>query len=142
MPPASPSYAAGLGAKTIVWIAPVFTEQHRAALDWLNENTVEDLQFFGIQLELWRVGNSLPAPRFHIVSKPNDWVREVADAATRIQQGDLSETKKLQLEFWTEFKKYVEANTKDIRPTKPIPETWMSFAMGRSGYRLYAVAST
>src|SRR5437016_7933967 len=33
------TYAAGLDAVTIVWIAQKFTEEHRAALDWLNEHT-------------------------------------------------------------------------------------------------------
>lgn len=30
------TYAAGLDAVTIVWIAKRFTDEHRAALDWLN----------------------------------------------------------------------------------------------------------
>lgn len=31
------TYAAGLQAVTIIWIAARFTDEHRAALDWLNE---------------------------------------------------------------------------------------------------------
>ena len=30
------TYAAGLKAVTVVWVARIFTEEHRAALDWLN----------------------------------------------------------------------------------------------------------
>src|SRR6476646_1010509 len=33
------TYAAGLDAVSIVWIAARFTEEHRAALDWLNRAT-------------------------------------------------------------------------------------------------------
>jgi hypothetical protein len=52
------TYAAGLEAITIVWIAAHFTEEHRATLDWLNEITDERFQFFGVEVELWRIGNS------------------------------------------------------------------------------------
>ena len=40
------TYAAGLGACTIIWIARSFTPEHRAALDWLNEITDERFHFF------------------------------------------------------------------------------------------------
>ncbi len=33
------TYASGLQALTIIWIAAKFTDEHRAALDWLNEVT-------------------------------------------------------------------------------------------------------
>ena len=39
------TYAAGLQAVTIVWIALRLTEEHRAALDWLNEITDEKFRF-------------------------------------------------------------------------------------------------
>lgn len=57
------TYAAGLDAVTIVWIAGQFAEEHRVALDWLNEITEEEIRFFGIEVELWRIGNSPPAPQ-------------------------------------------------------------------------------
>ncbi len=62
--------AAGLEAATIIWIAKKFRDGHRAALDWLNRITGEDLRFFGVEIELLQIGDSLPAPKFNIVSKP------------------------------------------------------------------------
>jgi hypothetical protein len=44
------TYAAGLQVVTIVWIAQQFTEEHRAARDWLNENTYERFNFFGLEM--------------------------------------------------------------------------------------------
>ena len=32
------TYAANLDAKTLVWIAPDFTDEHRRAVDWLNNS--------------------------------------------------------------------------------------------------------
>jgi hypothetical protein len=72
------TYAAGLNAVTVIWIAGKFVEQHRAALDWLNEITSEGTNFFGVEVELWRIGDSPQmAPKFNIVSKPNAWSKQV-----------------------------------------------------------------
>ena len=78
------TYAAGLNAVTIVWIAERFTEEHRAALDWLNEHTDETINCFGLEIELWRIGDSTIAPKFNIISQPNDWSRTVKTAAAPI----------------------------------------------------------
>ncbi|EWY36504.1 hypothetical protein N825_26515 [Skermanella stibiiresistens SB22] len=63
------TYASGLDPVTIVWIAAHFTEEHRAALDWLNKITDESFRFFGLEVELWRIGDLPAAPKFNIVSK-------------------------------------------------------------------------
>jgi hypothetical protein len=52
------TYASGLEAVTIVWIAARFTEEHRSTLDWLNRITDETFRFFGVEVELWRMGVS------------------------------------------------------------------------------------
>lgn len=64
----------------MVWIAERFTDEHRAALDWLNEITSEKISFFGLEIELWRIGSSPIAPKFNVVSKPNDWIKGVEAA--------------------------------------------------------------
>lgn len=132
------TYAAGLQVVTIVWIASRFTDEHRAALDWLNEITDSDFNFFGLEIELWRIGTSPVAPKFNVVSQPNDWKRSVAEGAAR---ADLTEAKELQLRFWTRFRQYVQNRDTTIRPTKPHPQHWMNMAIGRSGFGLAAIAS-
>lgn len=78
------AYASGLKAFTVVWIAGQFTDEHKAALDWLNEITVQGVQFFGVEIELWRIGQSDLAPRFHVVSNPNNWTRKVSSEASKV----------------------------------------------------------
>ncbi len=56
------TYAAGVRAGVVVWIADTFTDEHRAALDWLNESTPDSIKFFGVEIELWRIGESQIAP--------------------------------------------------------------------------------
>src|SRR5690554_541925 len=65
------TYASVLDASTIIWIATDFTEEHKKALDWLNDHTSDQISIFGVQVELWQIDNSNAALRFNIVSKPN-----------------------------------------------------------------------
>ena len=69
------TYAAHFNARVLVWVARTFTDQHRAALDWLNEVSETSTRFFGLEIELWRIGDSVPAPKFNVVARPNDWTR-------------------------------------------------------------------
>jgi hypothetical protein len=93
------TYAAGLEARTIVWIAESFRDEHRAAIDFLNRATTQDYSFFAIQIELYRIGDSLLAPRFSIIAKPNDWNKQ-AQAAKQAAEGVQSETQALYQQYW------------------------------------------
>ena len=132
------TYAAGLEAVTIIWIAKKFTEEHRAALDWLNRVTDENLRFFGIELEVYKIGNSEPAPFFQLISKPNDWTKAIHGGK---RQGQLNETKTFYLEYWTAMRKYFEASETRLKHQKPQPQHWMNFAIGKSYFNLGAIAS-
>lgn len=68
-------YTAGLNARTVIWIAEYFTNEHRKTLNWLNENTHDRLQFFGVQLDVVQIENSPYAPKFNIIVMPNNWIR-------------------------------------------------------------------
>ena len=136
------TYAAGLNAVTIVWVAASFNEQHRATLDWLNTITDDDFQFFGLEVELWRIGESVAAPKFNMISKPNDWTRSVSQAAQRIASENLTETKTSQLHYWTEFAEYLRGNSSSMKPQKPYPQHWMNFSIGRTGFLLGALLNT
>jgi Domain of unknown function (DUF4268) len=133
------TYAAGLNAVTIVWIAERFTEEHRATLDWLNERTDEKINLFGLEVELWRIGDSPIAPKFNIISQPNDWARTVQQAAAG--SSEISVHKQLQLKFWTAFKQHMEAKGSFVRCQKPLPQHWSNHAIGRSGVHLTSIVS-
>jgi uncharacterized protein DUF4268 len=130
------TYAAGLQAVTIVWVSAKMTDEHRAALDWLNEITDDTFNFFGLEIELWQIGDSAKAPKFNVVSQPNDWSR-----AIRVKRDKLSPTQVLQLEFWTAFKTYMDEQETFIRCVKPYPQNWMNIAIGRGGFALNATVS-
>ena len=133
------TYAAGLNAVTIVWIAERFTEEHRATLDWLNERTNETINLFGLEVELWRIGDSPIAPKFNIISQPNDWSRTIQQAAAG--SGEFSAHKLFQMKFWTAYKQYMENKGSFVRCQKPSPQHWMNHAIGRSGVHLVSIVS-
>ena len=126
------TYAAGLNAVTICWIAESFTEEHRATLDWLNEITDDSFRFFGLEVELWRIGTSPAAPKFNIVSKPNDWRGSIVDPEP------LPPRKQLQREFWSALMQRLDERKSPVRSTKPQPESWMQFSIGRAEFCLEA----
>lgn len=131
------TYASGLQAVTIIWIAAKFTEQHRATLDWLNEITDDRFGFFGLEVELWRIGESPAAPKFNIISKPNDWARDVNVAARAIASEPLTDTKQKQLAFWTLWRERMDSGS-GYRGRKPAAQHWIDFSIGRANYWLSA----
>jgi hypothetical protein len=132
------TYAAVLGAKTVVWVAPNLTEEHRKALDWLNDNSSDDLSFYGVQLELWSIDGSAPAVRFNVVCRPADMVRHVAAVA----HGEISESKKLQFEWWSAFRDALLAKKAVPSAQSPRPQFWYDVALGRTGIHISATANT
>ena len=123
------TYASAHQAKILVWIAREFTDEHRAALDWLN-NQMPEVHCFGLEIGLIKIEDSLPAIRFNRVSEPNEWSKMI-QAETRKEK---SETEKNHLEFWKELKNYVNSRSQyNIRLTrKPFPQSWYEISIGKS----------
>lgn len=136
------TYAAGLQAVTIVWVASKFTEEHRAALDWLNQITDENFRFFGLEVELWRIDTSIAAPKFNIISKPNNWSKSISQAAQRISEQATTETKEIQYRYWQNLIEYLQTSGSKLKPQNPRPRHWQIFTIGRSGVHISAIVNT
>jgi hypothetical protein len=134
------AYAAGVGARKVIWVAESFRPEHAAALRFLNENTTDDLSFFGVQIELWRIGVSPLAPKFEVVVKPDDWARAGREQARAASSA--SPTKQLQLKFWAALIDRLGKTAPQIRPQKPRPQHWLNNSIGRSGFGLNITANT
>jgi Domain of unknown function (DUF4268) len=134
------TYLAGIeGAKTVVWIAETVQSDHRAAVDWLNENTLEAFAFFAIEIELWCIGQSPPSPRFNVVASPNDWTKETRSAARRASEVPTNPTQLLQQKYWMGLKESFAAAGETDRFPKPWPRHWLPFKIGRGGFELDVV---
>ena len=133
------TYASVLDASTIIWIASDFTEEHKKALDWLNDHTNDEISFYGVHLELWQIDESKLALRFNFISKPNLAVRQV----TRLMATDeLSDKRKLQYDFWVKFRDKL-AKTKKIHSLHtPRPQYWFDVALGKKDIHISNTCNT
>lgn len=124
------TYCSGLDAYTAIWIAKTFDEEHRAAIDWLNSITDDNYNFFGIEVRLFKIGDSAPAPQFDIVAKPNNWSKQV-----KKQVSGSTETENLRLEYWSSFYDYVDKKDLDVlKHGNPSTAHWCEFRLGITGF--------
>ena len=131
------TYAAGLDAATIVWIAKRFKDEHRAAVDWLNEITGPQFAFFGLEVKLWKIEDSLPAPEFYLVSRPNDWTTSVVQTA----RGDVSNANLQHQRFWSELRGKLLSDPSPVRPQSPQAVSYAFYSIGRANFSLRASRS-
>lgn len=134
------TYAAGVRARKVVWVAESFRQEHLAALEFLNDNTTEEMAFFGVQVELWRIDDSPPAPRFEVVARPNGWVKAVREQAR--QATEASATKQLQLRFWTALSERLLKHAPTIRPGPPAARQAFRTSIGRTDLALNVAVNT
>lgn len=123
------TYAAGRDAEIIIWIVKDVRDEHKQSIDWLNEHTDEKINFFAIKMELWKIENSPAAPKFQIISKPNEWAKALKESS---KSSEPTETKLTQLEFWNKFIDYCENNKSKLRFRKARPQHWYNVAIGSS----------
>lgn len=131
------TYAAGLHACSIIWIARQFTEEHRAALDWLNEHTTQEIKFFGLEIQLWRIGDSAFAPKFNVICRPNDYSRTVI--ASRDSGG---QQVSFRYAYWTAFLAKLAEAPGTLKLIKPSDANWISFSIGRRGFMINPVINS
>ena len=133
------TYASGFDAKIIVWIVREVHDEHKRAIDWLNDHTDEETNFFLIKMELWQIGDSPFAPKFQIISKPNEWAKAVKESAGK---ATLTETKVMQLDFWNKFKEYVQSTPTKLRLRKTSPQRWYDISFGSSEAHISLTVNT
>ncbi|MEW6193441.1 MAG: DUF4268 domain-containing protein [Bacillota bacterium] len=127
------TYAAGKDARTAIWVATDFRDEHRQALEWLNSISSEAQLFFGVQVEVFKIGDSLPASNFDVVVQPSDWVKQQRIAKTSPRQ---EAYQKFFSELLGKVKKEIPGLTS---AKKGLPQNWLSVGAGRTGFN-YAVS--
>lgn len=123
------TYASGLDAKVVVWIVKEAREEHRSAIEWLNNNTPEKLSFFLIEIHAYQIGDSLCAPKFEVVEKPNGFIK---NAKSQSGSGDYNKSQGERIEFWTRFNEVLVERGKPFNVRKPTTDHWYDIAIGTS----------
>lgn len=133
------TYASGYDAEIIIWVVKDVREEHRQAIDWLNEHTDERLNFFIVKVELWKIGDSPCAVKFNVISRPNDWAKKVKKGTGN---ENLTKTRALQLEFWEEFRNFAINGNTSLRISKAFPQHWYDMTYGVSGSSIILTMNT
>lgn len=133
------TYASGHDARIIIWVVRDAREEHRQAIEWLNNHTDEEIGFFLIKIELYQIDDSSPAPKFEIISKPNEWAKTIK---TSPSNDELTNTKLQQLEFWDNLKDYIRTKDTGIRLQTPRPQHWYDVSMGSSEAHIALTVNT
>ena len=123
------TYASGLDAKVVIWVVKEAREEHRSAIEWFNNNTSQDINFFLIELHAYTIGDSLPAPKFEVIEKPNDFIKNTRRSSA---SGEMNKSQSERVEFWTQFNKTVIARGKPFNIRKASTDHWYDVAIGTS----------
>lgn len=122
------TYASGLDAKVIVWIVKKATEEHRSAIEWLNNNTRSGIDFFLLEIHAYKIGDSDPAPKFEIIEQPNDFIKYSKVSATQ----EINKSESERIYFWTAFNERIAARGNPFSTRKPTTNHWYDVAIGSS----------
>ena len=127
------TYAAGYDAYAVVWLTREFRDEHRQALDWLNQRTGENTEFFGVVVEAWRIDDSRPAPHFNLVVTPNDWQKQSFSSVR--QGGGAGNTSKRGEQYREFFQKLIDILREQqfTNARMGVAQSWYSFSSGLSG---------
>ncbi len=123
------TYASGKSADIIIWVVKRAREEHRAAIEWLNNHTDENIAFFLIEIKLYQIGNSDIAVKFEVAEKPNDWAKEMKH---RLNTSPILQAR---YEYWMAFNDYAYNNNffaKEFNKRKANTDHWMTLSVGSS----------
>jgi hypothetical protein len=133
------TYSAGLDpVRKVIWIAKQFREPHRAAIDWLNRISADDFSFFGVEIELWKIGDSAAAPRFDVIAAPNNWARQASAAARESRGGTRSARGEAFREFWGGLAEYTQRIDWPLDDVRVSGLTWARIPVDVIGLRVNA----
>lgn len=125
------TYSAAKEAGIIIWIANEFKIAHKEAIEWLNKISPQDLSFYAIELEVYKIDMSLPAPNFRIITGPPPSKRR------GLTPGEISPRYKNYMDFFEKLRqKVLKYDSSFTR--KASPRSYWSLGIGRSGFSLVA----
>lgn len=122
------TYAAGFDAGTVIWLAQSIRDEHRQTLEWLNQRTLADTNFFGVSVEVFQIDDSKPAFKFIPVVYPNEW--------KKVRRGGDPQISSRGEAYRQFFQKLIDELREKHRFTSAKvaqPQNWYSFSSGISG---------
>ncbi len=122
------TYFTNLNAKTAIWISSDPRPEHIRAMAWLNETAPDDLSFYLVRAEAYRIGDSPPAPLFSKIVEPSVESREIGH-----KKEELAERHIDRMQFWQELLARAKVRTQLHGNISPGKENWVSAGIGVGG---------
>lgn len=122
------TYAGGTDAKYVIWIATEFRDEYLSAIEWLNNGTTEDINFFAVEVGAVQIEDSIAAPLFTVVAQPNEWSKGIKASAQAASTGERGQR---QIEFWTEYLETLHSERPGWTRSKVgSPTSWINTSAG------------
>ncbi|OGG03052.1 MAG: hypothetical protein A3F83_07025 [Candidatus Glassbacteria bacterium RIFCSPLOWO2_12_FULL_58_11] len=131
------TYTGGFDARVIIWIAESIRDEHRQALEWLNQNTGSNISFFGVVIEVVQIDDSKPAYNFKPIVYPNEW-RKRQRLPGGYQTSPRAENYR---KFFQQLLDELREKHRFTGARKGQPQSWYAFSSGVSGIG-YSVSFT
>jgi hypothetical protein len=127
------TYASVLGADTVVWVAETIRQEHKAAIDFLNQHLKEGLQFYALEVSVIRIDDSKPAYTFNMVCEPV----ETAVSQSSAEPNDLKQ----------KYRNYFQSLIDELRDKYQFtnarvaqPQNWYTFSSENSRVFTYSTS--
>ena len=133
------TYASGLQSRIIIWVASRFRDEHRSAIDWLNDISGPETGFFGVVLQAFQISDSAYAPHFDNVARPNNWQRQVKRSSQTSRDMPPDETVFKLEGFWEDVRAYFELKSSPLELGKTTYDIKHYFKFGVPSTSLRAV---
>ena len=125
------TYSAGKEAGIIIWIANEIQIGHKEAIEWLNKISPQEMAFYGIELEVFEIDKSSPAPNLRIVAGPPPSKKKP------IPVGEMSPRNKKYLDFFNKLVSKIINIKPNFTRAKAWPLSFWNTGVGRSGFSVY-----
>ncbi len=130
-------YAAGLDADIAIWVVKDVNEEHKQAVEWLNDNSFDRINIFLVKVELWQIDNSPIAPKFQVICEPNNWAKVLKQQS----KDNISDLELKQMEYWQGFVDYAKSKDKTYISQRPSIYNWYVIRIGSTDYKIKLVHS-
>ena len=90
---------------------------------------VKEIKFFLIELHAYKTGDSLPAPKFEIIEKPNDFIKDTKWIKSDIE---MNRSQAERLNLWKKFKDVIIKKGMPFNTRKASIDHWYDVSIGTS----------
>ncbi len=132
------TYASGLNAGSVIWISESIRQEHRIAIDFLNQNLAasDTLRLYAFEASVIRIDDSKPAFVLNLVASPP------INGPTPTSDGAASETKEKYRNFFQILIDNLREKYHFTNARLGQPQNWYSFSSENSKIFKYSVNFT